>query len=38
MIHSLPQIVYYLAYGFVGLIVVGLLILAVLKLRNHNLR
>ena len=38
MIHTLPQIVYDVAYGFVGLIVLGLLILAVLKLRNRNLR
>jgi hypothetical protein len=37
MIH-LPAILFDIAYGVAGLIVFGLLILAVLKLRNRNLR
>ena len=38
MIGQLPQFVYWIAYGFVGFIVICLLILAILKLRNRNLR
>jgi hypothetical protein len=37
MLH-LPQIVFYVAYGFVGFIVVALILLAILKFRNRNLR
>ena len=35
---QLPQIVFYVGYGVVGLIVLMLVILAVLKLRNRNPR
>ena len=35
---QLPQFVYWVAYGLVGLVVFGLLILAVLKIRNRGLR
>ena len=37
MIH-LPLFISYIAYGTVGVIVFGLLILVVLKIRNRNLR
>jgi hypothetical protein len=33
----LPQFVYYIGYGTVALIVVGLLILAILKWRNRRM-
>ena len=36
MIH-LPEFVYWFAYGVVGLIAFGLLILIILKIRNRNL-
>jgi hypothetical protein len=35
MIH-LPQIVFYVAYGMLGFVILGLILLAVLKLRNRN--
>ena len=35
---QMPQFVYTIAYGVVGAIVLGLLILAFLKMRNRNLR
>ena len=35
---QLPPILFAVAYGVVGLIVLMLLILAVLKLRNRNLK
>ena len=35
---QMPQFVYTIAYVVVGVIVLGLLILAFLKMRNRNLR